>query len=120
MAVVVREERGGIEAGGTGALERIGGDHRPGVRLAAVDAVGIGCDGMDSGRLAKAESEAGEELGVAAAAPVAADGYRRLAPRKEDRRRGDRLPPLTACSTRRPTSSDCNPSSQTSNPCSRR
>ena len=71
VAVIGGEESRHIEAGGSGAGERVGRDHRAGVVLAAVDAVGVGGERMNAGRAAEAECQAGEELGVSPATAIA-------------------------------------------------
>src|SRR3546814_20307041 len=74
VAVVVRQHRLGVEAGGGGACKARRAAERAGVVLAAVDAVGVAGEGVDTGGSLKRDGQRQQELGVAPAAPLAEIG----------------------------------------------
>src|SRR5262249_7754380 len=80
IAVVRRGEALRREAGGGGSRERIRSESGARVVLGAVDAVGVGGERVDAVESAEVDGEREQELGAAAAAPVAADGDRAFAP----------------------------------------
>src|SRR5690606_22194788 len=91
VAVVVVDEAAGIDAGRPGPYQRVRGDEGAGIVLAAVDPVGVGGERADPRGAVETEGEAGEELGIAAAAALAAHRDRGLAAREEHRRRRGRM-----------------------------
>ena len=71
--------------------ERVRCDRRAGDLLLAVDAVGVGGEGVDAVPAVERDREREQELDVAAAAAVAAHRHRRLAAREQDAGGRERL-----------------------------
>src|SRR3546814_11588506 len=68
VSVVVGQQRYRVQPQRARTVDRLRSDQRPGIVLAAVDAVGVACDGMDARVAVQRDGEAQQEFGVTAAA----------------------------------------------------
>src|SRR5262245_61591183 len=79
IGVVVRKKGRCIEAPILGARDRVGRNQRAGIVLRSVYAVGVAGDGRDVRSPIERDGERQSEFGIAPAASLALERYRRLA-----------------------------------------
>ncbi len=73
VGVIVAKTSLRVDAERAGAMQRVGRDERSGIIFRAVDAVGIGGDGIAAGTGPERDGEAQKIFGIAAAAAFAAE-----------------------------------------------